>query len=150
VDLGIWFLDLGIWNLEFGIWILDLGIWNLDLGIWILDTGICQMLLSFYNNVTDWLGAHMLSCPSKKYLHLECPGCGLQRSVLALMKGDLTGSFLLYPATVPILFLLGFTFLHLKFRFSNGGMVIKYLYAGIAIIVLVFYIYKIVNHKIIA
>lgn len=66
------------------------------------------------------------------------------------MKGDLAASFQLYPATIPILFMFGFTILHLKFGFRQGAQVIKYSQAGIAIVIAIFYIYKIVNHKIIA
>jgi len=107
-------------------------------------------LLSLYNNFTHWLEANMLSCPSKKFLHIECPGCGLQRSFIALLKGNITNSFLLYPATLPILFMFGFTVLHLKYNFEKGAAVIKYSQIGIAIVIVVFYIYKIINHKIIA
>lgn len=108
------------------------------------------LFLFNYSNFTQWLQRHMLVCPSKKFLHMECPGCGMQRSLLALMRGDLAASWSLYPATVPILLLTGFTLLHLKYRFSMGAGIIKYSYAVIAIVIAVFYIYKIVNHKIIA
>ena len=106
--------------------------------------------LSTYGRFTEWLQGHMLACPSKKFLHIECPGCGLQRSMLALIKGDFAGSWNLYPATIPILLLMGFTLLHLKYKFARGAEVIKYSYAVIAIMIAVFYIYKIVNHKITA
>ena len=109
-----------------------------------------SLLLSVYGGIVHWLEANMLACPSKKYLHIECPGCGIQRSFVALLKGDFVGSLQLYPATMPILCLFIFLMLHLKFRFEWGASAIKYLYAGIAIVIAVFYIYKIINHKIIA
>ncbi len=108
------------------------------------------LFVSAYGNFIRWLEMHMLTCPSKKYLHIECPGCGLQRSFIALMKGDFPMSFQLYPATLPILFIFVFTALHLKFKFERGADVIKYSQAGIAIVITVFYIYKIINHKITA
>lgn len=89
----------------------------------------------------------MLTCPSKKWLHMECPGCGLQRSIIALFRGDVQASLSLYPATIPLLVLLGFSALHLRFDFRYGAVVIKYLQLGVATIVLVFYIYKVLNHK---
>lgn len=92
----------------------------------------------------------MLACPSKKWLHLECPGCGLQRSVIALLRGDIHTSLSLYPATIPLLTLLMFAALHLRFDFRHGATVVKYLYMGTAAIVFVFYIYKVLNHKLIA
>lgn len=91
----------------------------------------------------------MLTCPSKKWLHVDCPGCGLQRSVIALFRGDIHTSLSLYPATIPLLALLGFTALHLKFDFRNGGTVIKYMQLGVAAIIIVFYIYKVLNHKLV-
>ncbi|MCS6978882.1 MAG: DUF2752 domain-containing protein [Flavobacteriales bacterium] len=45
----------------------------------------------------------MLPCPSKLWLGLECPGCGLQRAFLALMQGHFEDSFRLYPALLPLL-----------------------------------------------
>ena len=92
----------------------------------------------------------MLTCPSKKWLHMECPGCGLQRSVIALFRGDIHTSLSLYPATIPLLVMLAFTALHLRFDFRHGAVVIKYLYIGTAAIVFLFYIYKLLNHKLIA
>jgi hypothetical protein len=108
------------------------------------------MTAHFWPSVVDWMEKNMLACPSKKWLHLECPGCGLQRSVIALCRGDIANSLSLYPATIPLLFLLGFAALHLKYDFRNGGMVIKYLYIGVAAIIFVFYIYKVLNHKLVA
>ena len=106
------------------------------------------VLLGAYNIFLQWLEANMLSCPSKKYLHIDCPGCGMQRSFLLLLKGDLLASLQMYPATIPILGLLAYVVLHLKYQFRNGAAIIKYLYLAIAILIAVFYIYKIVNHKI--
>ncbi|MEJ7739123.1 MAG: DUF2752 domain-containing protein [Chitinophagaceae bacterium] len=107
-----------------------------------------MFILAIFTDFVYWLEANMLSCPSKKYLYIECPGCGLQRSFLALLKGDLMNSFLLYPATIPILAMIGFTALHLKCKFKTGATIILYLQMSIAIIMAVFYIYKILNHQI--
>jgi len=106
------------------------------------------VMLGVYHGLLHWLEANMLSCPSKKYLHIDCPGCGLQRSFLFLLRGDLLSSFRMYPATIPLLGLLVFVGLHLKYQFRHGAVIIKYLYLGIAILITVFYIYKIVHHKI--
>jgi hypothetical protein len=105
------------------------------------------MTAHFWPALVDWMERNMLVCPSKKWLHVECPGCGLQRSVIALFRGDIQTSLSLYPATIPMLVMLGFIALHLKFDFRNGAVIIKYLYLGVASIVLVFYIYKVLNHK---
>ena len=105
------------------------------------------LLNSFYSNAIRWLESNLLTCPSKQLFHLECPGCGLQRSYIALMKGDLLNSFQLYPAAIPILLLFCYLMLHLYFRFANGAKVLSTLYIFCAIIILVHYIYKIVTHQ---
>ncbi len=105
------------------------------------------LLSNFYAKAVVWLESNLLTCPSKKFLHFECPGCGLQRSYIALMKGDLMNSLQLYPAAIPILLLFCYLLLHLFFRFNNGARVLSTLYIFCAIIILVHYIYKIVTHQ---
>jgi Protein of unknown function (DUF2752) len=73
----------------------------------------------------------------------------MQRSIIALFRGDIPASLRLYPATIPLLLLIGYVALHVKLDFRHGATVIKYLYLGVATIVLVFYIYKVLNHKLI-
>jgi hypothetical protein len=108
------------------------------------------MTAHFWPGLVDWLDRNMLTCPSKKWLHLECPGCGLQRSIIALLRGDIKTSLSLYPATIPLLTLLLVVAFHLRFDLRHGAAVIKYLYIGTAAIIFVFYIYKVLNHKLIA
>ncbi|HCW65555.1 MAG TPA: hypothetical protein DG752_12905, partial [Leeuwenhoekiella sp.] len=50
---------------------------------------------------------YMLPCLTKKYLGFECMGCGLQRSLVALLQGHFSEAFTLYPAIFPLA-LLGF------------------------------------------
>jgi len=106
------------------------------------------LLLLTYHDIIQWLKGFMLSCPSKKLLHIECPGCGFQRSFFALLEGDFGRSWQLYPAMVFIVVLMIFTALHVKFQFRYGAVVIKYLFILNVVIILTFYIYKIINHKI--
>ncbi|MCL2596112.1 MAG: DUF2752 domain-containing protein [Paludibacter sp.] len=98
------------------------------------------MLLSIEN--------YLLTCPSKHVLGFDCPGCGFQRSIVALFEGRLWESLTLYPATIPFFFCMIFTLLHLKFGFKHGAAIIKWSYIFASFIVLAFYIYKILTHKI--
>src|SRR5688572_26255843 len=43
----------------------------------------------------------MLTCLSKQYFGVECPGCGAQRSLVCLFKGEFLDSLALYPALIP-------------------------------------------------
>ncbi|MEP2689763.1 DUF2752 domain-containing protein [Maribacter dokdonensis] len=50
----------------------------------------------------------MLPCFTKQLLGVDCPGCGLQRSLLFLSKGEFVSAFLMYPAIYPMLALFAF------------------------------------------
>lgn len=107
------------------------------------------MVLLFLTGLVEWMKEHMIACPSKHFFSLDCPGCGMQRSILALFEGDFAGSLSLYPATIPIFTLLMYTAVHLKFDFKYGAAIIKWGYIGCSIIIMTFYIYKILTHKLI-
>jgi hypothetical protein len=64
---------------------------------------------------------YMLPCMNKKYLGFECMGCGLQRAFVALIRGEFTEAFLMYPAIYPLIGLLGFIILnHFKsIKYAN-------------------------------
>ena len=93
------------------------------------------------------LKEHLLACPIKHYFGIDCPGCGFQRSVLALFEGDLIRSFKFYPPTAPLIVLLLFTMAHLKIDFKHGAFFIKILYIGVSLIIIINYIYKIFTHQ---
>lgn len=99
-------------------------------------------------NFIAFLERHMLPCPFKALLHIDCPGCGMQRSFICLLKGDFKASLALHPATILVIVLLLFAAAHLIVRFRKGGKIIVVLQLGVAITTMVFYIYKIVQHQI--
>jgi hypothetical protein len=99
-------------------------------------------------SLVTFLEQHQLPCPSKALFHMECPGCGMQRSFICLLKGDLGNSLQYHPATIPMILLIAFAALHLIFKFNKGGKIIVILQLTVAIITLTFYIYKISQHKI--
>jgi hypothetical protein len=53
----------------------------------------------------DWLEKHQLPCFYHQVLHVECPMCGFQRALILLLKGDLVGSIVLFPALIPTILL---------------------------------------------
>lgn len=94
-----------------------------------------------------WLKTHLLGCPIKQHLGIDCPGCGFQRSILALFEGDLINSFKLYPPTMPLITLILFAIIHLKFDLKHGAFFIKILYIGISLLIVINYIYKIFTNQ---
>lgn len=53
--------------------------------------------------IIEWLEGHMMPCFFKTFTGKECPGCGIQRSIVALLKGEFVESFLLFPALLPFI-----------------------------------------------
>jgi len=45
----------------------------------------------------------LLECTFKKTTGLDCPGCGIQRSALALSEGKWIDSFYLFPSLFPLM-----------------------------------------------
>lgn len=78
---------------------------------------------------------------------MDCPGCGMQRSFLLLLKGDLAASFNMYPALIPVLLLFTLLSFHLAKKLKNGAVMLKYSYIFCAGIILLSYIYKLAVTK---
>lgn len=89
-----------------------------------------------------WLETHMMSCFYKQITGFDCPGCGMQRSFIELLKGNFKESFYLYPPLLPTLFTLGLTVWHLVFKLKNGAAFIKYSFITTTSIVVISYIIK--------
>lgn len=60
-------------------------------------------LLSAWSSFLDQADTFFLTCPFKYLTGFDCPGCGFQRAVLALIQGNITESFQLYPPAIPLL-----------------------------------------------
>ena len=93
-----------------------------------------------------WLEGNMLACPYNKYLGVDCFGCGMQRSVVALLKGNFIDSFYFYPALLPMLFMFLFLIVYLLFKFKHGATFLKYNFIFVVSIVVVSFILKLINH----
>lgn len=60
----------------------------------------------------------MLPCLNKKLFGVDCMGCGMQRSLLLLFKGEFVAAFQMYPAIYPLLLLLIFIGSNFFFKFK--------------------------------
>ena len=95
--------------------------------------------------IIEWLEGHMFTCHYKKYLGVECPGCGMQRAFIELLKGNFMESLMLYPALPTTLFLILFLILHLIFKFKHGANILKYTFILNVVIMVLSYIYKLLT-----
>ena len=89
----------------------------------------------------EWLERHLLDCPVKQSLGIPCPGCGMQRSIIELLKGNLLKSIEFYPALIPLIIMVLFLILHLIFKFKNGAKILKIIFIVNALIIFVNYFF---------
>jgi len=97
-----------------------------------------------YYSIIQWLEEHQGACMYKKYLGIECPGCGMQRSFIALLKGNFWESLQLFPALIPLLLMFVFLLLHLKFQFKQGARILTYWFILNTAIIVVNYVVKLI------
>ena len=65
---------------------------------------------------------YMISCPTKKFLGVECFGCGTQRALVLIFQGKFIEAFHMFPAIYPMLIFLMFIILNYidkKRNYSN-------------------------------
>lgn len=88
----------------------------------------------------------MLPCLSKKYLGLECMGCGSQRALFMVFRGDFVDAFFMFPAIYTTL--LFFIFVGLNFIDKSRNYHKLLISSAIinAIIMIGAFLYKISNH----
>lgn len=92
--------------------------------------------------VIEFLEEHMLSCSYQRLLGVDCPGCGFQRSLVLLLKGEFMASITLFPALIPILFMFIFLIFHLIFKFKTGAKILLIIFIVNVSIMLTNFIYK--------
>lgn len=84
----------------------------------------------------------MLPCPTKKFFGIDCFGCGMQRAVLMVLKGDFQGAWHLYPPVFSILMFLIFVLLNFVDRRRNYSKAVMWLGIFNGIFIPVSYFYK--------
>lgn len=99
-------------------------------------------MLFYILTIISWLEQIELPCLFKKYFHVDCPGCGFQRSIIALLKGNFAESFLLFPTTFALILFFVFFLSNNKYQFVDSKIVLN---IGLLLIFTVFttsYLYK--------
>jgi len=79
-------------------------------------------------SLLSFLEKNLLSCQWKQQFDVECMGCGMQRSIIHLIKGEFLEAFYIYPAIYTLITMFAFLLLHIKFDFEKGHRVLLYLF----------------------
>lgn len=95
-----------------------------------------------WEKVIHFFETHFLTCFFKNTFHIECPGCGMQRAFVALLRGNLTESFHQHPALIPLLCTFFITALQLYFKWEKGGKVIMLLFSATVGVMIINYVVK--------
>ncbi len=100
------------------------------------------MINIFLLNIVSWLEAHEIPCLIKKTFHIDCPGCGLQRSFIAMLQGNVLQSLHFYPALLPLLILISIMLINNKWQLSFLEKCIQFGIPSVFAIILLSYMYK--------
>jgi len=84
----------------------------------------------------------MLPCFTKQLWGFDCPGCGLQRAILFLFKGEFLAAFDMYPAIYPMLLLFGFLIMDKLFSIKYAIKITNVLMVSTVAFILTNYILK--------
>ena len=73
---------------------------------------------------------------------MECPGCGMQRSLIALLKGHLLESLQYHAALIPFMITIILLFIQLKIKHTNGGKWVMWVFIITSCVTIIHYIIK--------
>ncbi|WP_232304855.1 DUF2752 domain-containing protein [Maribacter thermophilus] len=73
---------------------------------------------------------------------MDCPGCGLQRSLLFLVRGEFVSAFKMYPAIYPMLLLFMFLLISKSTHIKYSNLITNVLMVTTVGTVLINYILK--------
>ncbi|MFC6095051.1 DUF2752 domain-containing protein [Flavobacterium qiangtangense] len=89
---------------------------------------------------------YMLPCLSKKFFGMECMGCGSQRALVMVFKGDFLNAFHMFPAIYSTLIFFLFVALHFIDKTRSYHKLIIYSAIINAVIMVVAFLIKISNY----
>ncbi|SHI90115.1 DUF2752 domain-containing protein [Flavobacterium terrae] len=88
---------------------------------------------------------YMLPCMNKSLFGVDCMGCGTQRALILLSKGEFKEAFYMFPAIYTTVLLFLFLGLHFIDKSRNYHKLIITMAILNAVIMVISYIYKQTN-----
>ena len=95
-------------------------------------------MIFFHQEIDEYL----LPCLNKQMFGIECPGCGIQRSFVLLVKGDFVGAFHMYPAIYTLILLGILLILGKRLRLPKRRTILYSLTAVNVVIIVTSYLHK--------
>ena len=91
---------------------------------------------------------YMLPCLNKKLTGIDCPGCGMQRSIVHISQGEFEQAFYMYPAIYTLILLLASIVIFTFIKYEKSTKIIVGLIYVNAAIIIVNYLIKIFTNGI--
>ncbi|KAA5823636.1 DUF2752 domain-containing protein [Algibacter amylolyticus] len=88
---------------------------------------------------------YMLPCINKKLFGVDCMGCGMQRAMALLFRGEFLDAFQMYPAIYSLITLFLFIGINIFFKFKHSNKIIGTLAILTVVTIIISYIIKITN-----
>ena len=87
----------------------------------------------------------MLPCFTKQYLGIDCFGCGIQRSLALILRGEFVEAFKMYPAIYTLLLFFGIIGVNIFYKFNYAQKLIRNLAIINVVIIFISFIIKYIN-----
>ena len=87
----------------------------------------------------------MLPCLNKKLFGFECMGCGIQRAIYLIFKGEFIDAFYMYPAIYSLIVLFFTIGLNMLFKFKHSNLIISILAIITITTIIISYTIKIIT-----
>ena len=91
------------------------------------------------------LEKYMIPCMNKQLFGFDCPGCGMQRALALILKGEFVDAFFMFPAIYTLIAFFGVIALHFLNKKSIYYKIIIALGIIYGLVLLISCIYKIFN-----
>ncbi|MEP3836146.1 MAG: DUF2752 domain-containing protein [Algibacter sp.] len=88
---------------------------------------------------------YMLPCLNKKLLGVDCMGCGMQRAIALIFRGEFVEAFHMYPAIYSLITLFLIIGINIFFKFKHSNKIIGTLAILTVVTIITSYLIKIIN-----
>ena len=88
------------------------------------------------------LEKYMIPCLNKKLFGIDCPGCGIQRALNLLLKGNFEDAFFMYPAIYSLILMAAFVIFNFTKKVKFAQQILLSFAILNTLIIIISYLYK--------